>query len=203
MRFRSLIGPRVGEALAAGVIQVGRPSPKAVAGINRLARSAAVAGMRVVVDDVAPGAALGKYAVIFLLANGAFTLKADDMKGLYGALQRGATVVAEAAAGDGPAEAGLRDLFQTLGAQLHDIEAGHPVLAEPHVFGALPAGAASGGALLVSDNGVLFSLRDYATLWQGERAGGPASREDIRAGHEFGQNVLAWAADRAGQGSRG
>lgn len=197
-RFRSAIGPGEARVLAVGIIQVGGPSPKAVAGINALARSAGKAGIRVAVDAaVPPGGALGKYGLIFILASGAFTLKADDMKGLYSALQGGATLVAEAAAGDGPAEAGLRDLFQTLGVQLRELGPGHVLLSEPHVFGALPAGAAGAGALLASDNGVLFSLRDYATLWQGERAGGPASREEIRAGHEFGQNVLAWAGGRA------
>ena len=196
-RFRRVIGPGDAGVLAAGIVQVGRPSPKAVAGINALARSAARAGIRVAVDDaVAPGGSLGKYGLIFILASGAFTLKADDMKGLYAALQGGATLVAEAAAGDGPAEAGLRDLFQTLGVQLRELGPGHALMGEPHVFGLLPAGAAGAGALLASDNGVLFSLRDFATLWQGERADGPASREEIRAGHEFGQNVLAWAGGR-------
>ena len=53
-RFRSAIGPGEARVLAAGIIQVGRPSPKAVAGINALARSAARAGIRVAVDEAAP-----------------------------------------------------------------------------------------------------------------------------------------------------
>ena len=197
LRFRSEIGPMERKFLAAGVIQLGRPGPKPLAGFNALARSAVQSDFHVVVDEtVSPGANLDKYGLIYLTASGPITLKADEMKGLYSALQRGATLIAEAAAGDAPAEAGLRDLFQTLGVQLADVKPGHALLRAPNVFGAPPAGAAGDGALMASENGVLFSLRDYGTLWQGERAGGPAAREDIRAAHEFGQNLLAWARGR-------
>ena len=96
------------------------------------------------------------------------------MKGLYAALQGGATLVAEAAAGDGPAEAGLRDLFQTLGVQLRELGPGHALMGEPHVFGLLPAGRAAARGPLGPRQGRVFTPRGLLTLWErGSHAGTP------------------------------
>ena len=73
----------------------------------------------------------------------------------------------------------------------------------------LVVGSGAGGAVtalelarrgidvLVLEEGARFSQADYGCLWAGDRRGGPASREEIRAAHEFGQNLLDWAAERA------
>ncbi len=204
-RFRTEAGPKPIRTLVVRVIQLGKPSPKQVAGINALARSVTSHGLRVAVDVASsPAAPTDAGDLIYLAANGPFTLKADEMKGLYAALQRGAVILAESARGEGgdpaAADSALRDLFQTLGVQLREIQGGHPLLTAPHLFAAAPHGAApgdSGAALQASENGVVFSGRDYATLWQGERAGGPAAREEIRAAHEFGYNLFAFAQSRA------
>jgi hypothetical protein len=50
--------------------------------------------------------------------------------------------------------------------------------------------------------GVILSACDYGCLWQGERRGQAASREEIRAAHEWGSNIIAYAAARRAQTNR-
>jgi hypothetical protein len=49
---------------------------------------------------------------------------------------------------------------------------------------------------LKAGGGVIFSTADYGCLWQGDRRSGAAGREAIRAAHEFGANILAYAEAR-------
>jgi len=49
---------------------------------------------------------------------------------------------------------------------------------------------------VVISDAVIFSTHDYGCLWQGERRGGSASREEIRSAMEWGSNVVAYALAR-------
>jgi hypothetical protein len=50
--------------------------------------------------------------------------------------------------------------------------------------------------------GVIVSACDYGCLWQGERRGRAASREEIRAAHEWGSNLMAYAVARRAEANR-
>jgi hypothetical protein len=43
-------------------------------------------------------------------------------------------------------------------------------------------------------DGIVMSNADYGCLWRGERRGRPAHRGEIRDAHEFGANLIWWAA---------
>lgn len=77
------------------------------------------------------------------------------------------------------------------------------MLEDPYLFAALPAGFETGeagalslGGLADNPGSVVMSTFDYGCLWQGERRGGPATREEIRAALEWGTNLVAYALQR-------
>jgi hypothetical protein len=92
------------------------------------------------------------------------------------------------------------DMLASFGAQVSNLPAGHVLLTEPNFVAAPPVGFETEGALKVGD-GVIVSTFDYGCLWQGERRGQTPSREEIRAAHEWGANLLAYALARHRQAS--
>ena len=84
--------------------------------------------------------------------------------------------------------------------KLAELPKDHPLLTEPFLFGAPPPGFETEGAptVMVAD-GVIFSTCDYGCLWQGDRRNGTAAREAIRAAHEWGSNIVAYAIVRSEQ----
>jgi hypothetical protein len=70
-------------------------------------------------------------------------------------------------------------------------------LTEPFLFGAPPPGyETQGKPEVLAADGVIFSTCEYGRLWQGERRGGVASREEIRSAVEWGNNILTYALER-------
>jgi hypothetical protein len=202
VRFRRQAGLSVAAPAGIGLAHLGGSGDRHARGARYLARALRAAGHPAWVDDgVTLGSGLDGYALLYLVAYSGFTLGADEMNALYAYLQAGGTVFAESCRRDAQAaaaaEAALADLFSSLGLRLEDLAPGHDLLTEPALFAAPPAGfETEGAARLRVAPGVVLSSADYGCLWQGERRGGAAGREAIRAAHEFGGNLLALAQTR-------
>lgn len=208
-RARRVVAVRPRQTAGIAVCYVGDATAKAqmragyLAGLDALAGAASRAGDTDfwVDDDVALSSALDRYTFVYVVGLGAAAMTPEDMNGLYAYLQRGGTVLLEGChrTGDGAAaDAALLDALGSLGVQPAEAQPGHALLSAPYLFAALPAGyeADRPGRLLARD-GVIFSASDYGSVWQGLRRGGPAAREDIRAAHELGVNMLTYALRRA------
>ena len=176
-------------------------------GASYLARALRRSGQRVWVDDrvpLAPG--LEGYTLAYLVGRDAFQLSRDEMNALYAFLQGGGTILIESCrngtkAGEPPADASFLDLLASLGVQLSELKPGHDLLVEPYLFATPPAGfevpeSGQGVPKVMAGEGVIFSTWDYGCLWQGERRGRPASREEIRTAMEWGSNIVAYALAR-------
>jgi hypothetical protein len=148
------------------------------------------------------------YTLLYLVGRGPFQLEQRPMQALYEYVQGGGTVLFESCRraneeGDPPADASFRDLLASLGVALSVLPAGHVLLKDPYLFAALPAGfetadarSLSVGGLADGTGSVVMSTYDYGCLWAGERRGGPATREEIRAALEWGTNLVAYALQR-------
>jgi hypothetical protein len=202
LRFRRQAGLPAAAPAALGVAHLGGAGDTHTRGARHLARALRAAGRTAWVDDaVALRGGLESYSLLYLVGHNGFTLAADEMNALYAYLQGGGTVLAEACRRDAKAataaEKSFNDLFASLGLRLEDLPAGHALLHEPNLFAAPPAGfETDAGAGLRLSGGLIFSTADYGCLWGGERRSGAAGREAIRAAHEFGANMLAYAEGR-------
>jgi hypothetical protein len=146
---------------------------------------------------------LESYTLVYLVGQGAFQLNRDEMNALYAYLQGGGTVLFESCrrgvkAGDPPADASFSDVLASLGISAQELPPGHDLLVEPYLFAAPPPGFETEGTpkvLLGTAAGghVILSSCDYGCLWQGERRGRAASREEIRTAMEWGNNLVAYA----------
>ncbi|MBN1656885.1 MAG: DUF4159 domain-containing protein [Anaerolineae bacterium] len=172
-------------------------------GMDYVAQALRRAGWRVCVDDfVLPAPGLEAYTLVYLVGHGAFQLSRDEMNALYTYVHGGGTLLIESCrrqvrGGDAPADDSFLDLLASMGMELKEVPAGHALLVEPHLFAAPPPGFETEGAprVLVGD-GIILSQNDYGCLWQGERRGRPATREEIRTAMEWGENILAYALGR-------
>jgi hypothetical protein len=214
LRFRREMGAKASRRAAASVAvcYLAGTSEGSVRrhgrGASFLARALRQAGAQVWVDDgmalVSPFD-LNVYTLVYLVAQGTFQLKPDEMNVLYAYLQAGGTILFEACrqestSENGAADATFLDLLSSFGVKVSDLEAGHALLTDPNLFGVPPAGFETEGTPgLKLGDGVIISTFDYGCLWQGERRGRPATREEIRAALEFGGNVVAHALARRKQ----
>jgi hypothetical protein len=152
----------------------------------------------VVVDDNAPlTEGLGQYALVCCVGQRAFQLTEAERKALGDYVQAGGTVFLESCRREGApgSDGSFTELAASLGARLEDVRPGHPLASTPNFFAVLPTGFEGQGSLKAG-GGVIVSLADYACVWQGERRGSPASREEIRSALELGENILHYAAER-------
>lgn len=204
LRFRRSIGALVQNAASLAVCYVGGDGArKHGRGASWMARAARQAGdVQVWVDDdvpLVPGADLSGYTLVYLVGQGVFQLSPDAMNVVYAYLQGGGTLLIESCRQElaEAADAAFLDMLSSFGIQLDDLPADHTLLAEPNLFAAPPAGFETDGrpGIRLSE-GVILSAADYGCLWQGERRGQPALREEIRAAHEWGSNILAYALGR-------
>jgi len=87
--------------------------------------------------------------------------------------------------------------LSSFGVKLEELKADHVLLTEPNLFAAPPVGFETEGTPSIQlGGGVILSTHDYGCLWQGERRGRLAAREEIRAAMEWGSNLITWAMDR-------
>jgi hypothetical protein len=159
--------------------------------LNRLGR------YRVFVEDgaaLAPG--IEANSLIYLVGQGGFELNSGQMNFLSNYIRRGGgTVLVESL--DSTAESVFREIFKTIDLEPKALSAGHPLLAEPHLFAAPPAGfETEGKPNVLATDGLIFSTHNYGRLWQGEWRDGQPSREQIRAAAEWGENIIAYAVTR-------
>jgi hypothetical protein len=204
-RFRRSVRAISPAALCLALVHLGgADGGQHLRGAQALARAVSYWNSRPVwVDDNVPaGPNLAPYSLVYLVAHGGFTLNADQMNGLYAYLKAGGTVLAESDRRDASAAAAadqaLADLLGSLGLRPQPFPAGHALLQNPALFMAPPAGFEPGqaGAPLQIAEGVVLSTAGYGCVWAGERRPGPATREEIRAAHELGANLLAFAEAR-------
>jgi len=104
-----------------------------------------------------------------------------------------------------PADASFSDLLASLGISCQELQPGDSLLVEPHLFAAPPPGFETDGTPKVvvgaaAAGRVVWSMCDYGCLWQGERRGRAASREEIRTAMEWGANVVTYALSRPSSG---
>jgi hypothetical protein len=212
LRFRPEVGVAGRQPLSLAVSYAGGPAGRRHGrGAANLARALRRSGRQVWMDDAVPLApGLERYALVYLVGHDAFQLSRDEMNALYACLQAGGTVLVESCRhdlqdGEPASDAAFADLLASMGVQLQELGAEHPLLQEPFLFSAPPAGFETEGTPQIQvGGGVIFSTYDYGCLWRGERRGTPASRAEIRTAMEWGSNLMAYAMARRKQaGDRG
>ncbi len=172
-------------------------------GARQLARALRQKNYQAWVDDaveLTPGADLSAYTLVYLVAQDTPKLDPDEMTVLYTYLQGGGTLLLEVCRKITAAEAmaaAFLDMLSSFGIKVADLPPDHSLLTEPYFFAVPPVGydAVDTSSIKIGD-GVIVSTYDYGCVWQGERHGQPATREEIRAAHEWGTNLVAYALAR-------
>jgi hypothetical protein len=204
LRFRRELGRPLRPTVRLGVCYTGKARAQHHgAGAAQLARVLRQQNQQAWVDDaleLTPGADLSSYTLIYVVAQDTPQLDPDGMTVLYNYLQGGGTLLLEVCRKSNGSEAGAAaflDMLSSFGLKVDDLPADHDLLHEPHFFAVPPAGydTVETSSLKVGD-GVIVSTYDYGCVWQGERRGQPATREEIRAAHEWGTNIVAYAVAR-------
>jgi hypothetical protein len=205
LRFRRRIGAEPQLEIALGVAKLGdigdlRPGR----GLQFLARF--LRGLKTLVegeggcqawadDQLSLDERLQPYTLVYLVAQTNFQLNQSEMTALYNYVQAGGTLLIESCRRSGddlsPADEAVTRLLKSLGFQMTDLGADQNLLTEPFLFAAPPDGFETSGSrqFLVGD-GVMYSTYDYGRLWQGQRRNQPPGREAIRAGLEWGSNLV-------------
>lgn len=172
------------------------------AGLVNLVRSANNMGFHL--DFIGPYRLTGNDdtppLVLYFSGKEAFNdLSEEEVGGLRSYLRRGGLLFGDASKGDAGFVKSFTALSETLGAKLAPMKGDHPMLAANHRFAVPPIGGQDDGKLLIDDSvGILLSTYDYGGAWQGNASDTKTmtSRERIRQAEEFGQNVVAYAANR-------
>jgi hypothetical protein len=152
---------------------------------------------RVIVEDnVAVGPGIVTNTLVYLVGQGSFELNAAVMNGLRNYVYKGkGTLLLESI--DEAAEASFMKFLTAKDMKPKPVELGHSLLAHPCFFAVPPAGYQTEGKPKIEvGEGVIFSANNYGLVWQGERRGRLASREEIRSAIEFGGNIITCAVER-------
>jgi len=128
-----------------------------------------------------------------------FTLSKDQEKVLSNFLDRGGLLLGETCH-EGGVDAKVfsqcfASLANTLGRKLQTVDRSHLLLRQHHLFASVPVGL-NGPALLVEDEGMLFSDGDFGCIWAGGSAEKPMPRDVIRDALELGTNIAIYAHQR-------
>ncbi|MBX3054072.1 MAG: DUF4159 domain-containing protein [Caldilineaceae bacterium] len=210
MRFRPLVAPLARSTVLVGVAYL---SPMAShghgQGLLNLARSVSMQPeMRVLVNDAIDlNGDLSEYTLLALVAKDTFNLDDATVRNLAEFIRKGGTLFVEGChreGGENPSANGSFSLLiSALGSRPRNVQRLDGLLAEPFFFAQPPSGyETKSAASLAADGGVVLSTYDYACLWQGDRRNGSAGREEIRAGMEWGHNLLLYAWKRRQEGRR-
>jgi hypothetical protein len=203
LRWRRQNAPSVPDTLGVAVFYAGMTDHRAGAGVANLAQAVSQRSrFNVVVDNNAEiTTGVDDYGLVVIVAQRAFQLSPEEHNTLQAYIENGGTVLFESsrrdASGTPTSDQSFVDLANAFGVKIADaVKASHKVLKAPNLFLALPAGYEQTAPTLQAGGGVLISTGDYASLWQGERKGGPAFREEIRSAFELGENILHYAYER-------
>lgn len=211
LRFRPSLQCRPSNNLSMAVCYLGLtdgvPQPIHGEGAARLCASlsARSASMRAWVDDGIglPDPRSVEAALLYLVVCGSFKLSARERDALSARLMAGRRVFVEIAGASSDdqqsAAEALHRAFAEIGRPLAPIAPDHAVFSMLHLFPSIPDGFAAEVFPLWAAEGVVASRNGYGALWYGCRQAGSASRETVRSGHEFGENLLTWAAASGGQ----
>lgn len=147
-------------------------------------------------DNVAIGPGIVTNTLVYLVGQGNFELSAGVMNGLRNYVHRGnGTLLIESL--DTEAEAVFLNFLRSKSMLPEPLPDGHRLLTQPYLFVAPPAGyETQGNPRIEISEGVIFSTYNYGLLWQGERRGRSASREEIRSATEWGENMITYAVNR-------
>ncbi len=147
-------------------------------------------------DDVPVGPGIVTNTLVYLVGQGKFEMESGVMNGLRNYVHRGkGTLLIESM--DAKAETSFMEFLKTTNMEPKPLPAGHSLLTQPYLFAVPPAGFESGDSVkLLFSEGVIFSTYNYGLLWQGERRSSPPSREILRAGIEWGGNIITYAMQR-------
>ena len=153
-------------------------------------------------DDVPLGPGIVTNTLVYVVGQGDFELDQGQINGLRNYVHRGkGTLLLEGV--DTAAEASFENFLQMANMQPEPLPQGYRLLTQPYFFAAPPPGFETQGTpkIMVSE-GVIFSTYNYGLLWQGERRGRLASREEIRSATEWGANIITYALDRRRMGGK-
>ncbi len=153
-------------------------------------------------DGVTLGPGIVTSTLVYLVGQGEFELDQGQINGLRNYVQRGkGTLLLESV--DPPAEESFLNFLKAANMPLEEINFGHRLLTQPHLFAAPPAGFETQGTpKIMASEGVIFSTYNYGLLWQGERKGRLASRDEIRSAMEWGCNLVTYAIQRRRTGGK-
>ena len=87
-------------------------------------------------------------------------------------------------------------LAQRLGRNLRTVGRGHPLLKIHNLFAVTPSGL-DGPAMLMEDQGMVYSDGDFGCIWAGGKWDKLMPREAIRDALELGVNIALYAHERA------
>jgi hypothetical protein len=206
LRFRSWVGPAPKPVVSIGVVHLGGPTQAtrtSARGVSELARALTHSGryQAVVDEEASVDSALEGYTLIVALGA---DMNTNESTALNQYLKSGGLVLADCP----PAALNtLRQRFAGFnsgqggaGETVEDLPTTHRLLHTPHLFTAAPPGVQ--GPNLLAGAGLVLCAADYGRAWLGQRLNGPATREDIRSAHEFGENIIAYALAGVGERSR-
>jgi hypothetical protein len=207
-RYRHVVGAGNSAMNTIGVFPLGKlADDHHVAGVQRLAqalRGPLGGGQRVWVDVLTSlGYNLQHYTLLYLVAHNTFQLSVDEMTAIYNYLGQGGTVFFEACqrqpAAAAQAHRVFNEMLESFGRAMAPLSSEHEILTIPNFFPAIPAGFAEAVPALQVSDGLLINQGDYGCVWAGAHQDRPATREEVRAAHELGGNLLAFAQARAMQ----
>lgn len=204
LRYRQMIGAAPMTPFTIGVLALnGQPSPLG-AGAARLAQALRhEPGLPPVwADGLGWQADFAAYPLLYAIGQGAFALAPDQMTALYNYLKQGGTLLFEADPRDEKAAQQAQHTFgemlESFGQAVTPLPAAHPLRDEPYFFPTLPAGYdLQAGPELKAGEGVIISTGGYGAVWNGERRGRAATRDEVRGAYEWGRNLVQYAARRA------
>ena len=196
LRFRSLIAPNQDNLVRVLVLGLGSGMDDILAGWDALANAAPrLSDYKLVVDAAkadAPLNNLDDYDLVYLGMEGAFLPKAATTKALTDYLEKGKALFIEAL-DEGAKDSSLAFL-KKLGQTPKKLAKDSTLLTAPFLFGTLPGGF-SGNHIEEAEQ-ALYSNAAYALTWRGREKSGAMSREEIRAAHEWGINLLLYAIQK-------
>ena len=142
--------------------------------------------------------------LLFITGHEEFSLSEVEEEALTNYFDRGGILFAEACGGITGSKSGgakgfrssFAGLCDKLGRNLRTIEMDHPVFHSYHIFGSLPPGH-DGQAVVMMNNGIIYSDCDYGCVWQGGRKDNLLPRGNIRDAIDFGINIALYSHQKS------